>query len=74
MSTQKVQILNALRETRGGVCLADLPTHLNYTLRNRISELRSEGWMIESLPCKIHRHASSVRRYRLTTPTQGVLL
>ena len=33
--------------------------------RNRISELRADGWTIETVRCDLHSHDSNVVQYRL---------
>lgn len=65
--TQKRRVLLLLRAFgERGVCLADCPGDLSYTMRNRISELRADGFTIAGAVCRTHRHPSAVQRYTLT--------
>lgn len=76
--TQRETVLEALRAagTRG-LCISDMG-QIDWTavltMRNRISELRASGVDIESFPCRIHQHRSSVARYRLAPAGQLELL
>lgn len=64
--TQKRRILALLRMAGpAGVCISNVPTELAYTARNRVSELRREGFEIEGSPCRVHNHHSAVSRYVL---------
>ena len=73
--TQRQTVLEALHEAGArGICIGDPPLDVAYTTRNRISELRASGVDIESFPCKIHQHRSSVARYRLAPAGQLALL
>lgn len=67
--TYKEAVLNLLRR-RGqqGACVSDMPEHIAYTSRNRVSELIRDGHRITKRRCKVHNHASSVMRYYLETP------
>jgi hypothetical protein len=49
----------------GGICISDLPLELSYAARNRIGELRREGYAINSSTCHRHKHRSAVARYVL---------
>lgn len=65
--TQKQRILLALRQSPSGVCVSDIDSDLSYTLRNRASELRRDGYPVVSRPCRMHKHRSrTVARYSLT--------
>lgn len=71
--TLLTRVLNALRMAGDrGLCVADVPIDVGYTLRNRLSELRAGGHHIEARPCRAHRHRGGVLRYRLLpTPPPG---
>lgn len=63
--TQRELVLQALRSAgERGVCLADVPLDLGYTLRNRVASLRHE-YTIESERCRVHAHDGPVSRYWL---------
>ena len=71
-STLRGRVLTALRVAGDrGVCLAELDGDLSYTARNRVAELRAAGHLIETEPCRQHRHRGGVRRYRLVVPQRG---
>lgn len=68
MSSQRELVLDALRRAGAeGICLAELPTALSYTARNRIGTLRAEGHNIHGERCNVHRHNGPVYRYYLVT-------
>jgi len=64
--SQRETVLRLLREHPTGICVADVPPEIAYTLRNRISELHAHGHPIVSRVCRQHKHGSAVRRYSLT--------
>jgi hypothetical protein len=74
--TQRETILQALRDAGDrGICvsdLADVDWTVVLTARNRVSEMRRSGIVIESEVCKVHAHRSSVARYTLR-PKAGQL-
>lgn len=65
-------MLAALRSAgERGLCISDMERidrTAVLTMRNRLSELRASGVAIESERCQIHKHRSSVARYRLVPP------
>jgi hypothetical protein len=66
--TQREAVLKALRKhPKRGLCIADLPLELGYCARNRVSELRRDGWQIVSETCRVHKHGGPIARYRLVT-------
>ena len=70
--SQKEIILGELKHH--SLCVSDLPDHLSYTLRNRVSELRRDGVDIRSERCRVHRHRAAVVRYALVSkPVQETL-
>lgn len=75
--SQREIALYALRTAgQNGVCLfdiAELDPNMPYRYRNVISELRASGVAIESERCQIHKHRSSVARYRLAPVGQMAL-
>lgn len=75
--TQRELILQELRRAGdAGVCITDLgrvDQTVVLTARNRISELRRDHVAIESEPCHVHKHRSSVSRYRLAQVGQRSL-
>ena len=73
--TQHERILAALRQAGArGLCVADVPETLGYTMRNRVSELRRSlsGETIVSERCRVpeHHHKATVSRYWLVTVGQ----
>ena len=64
IKTQKSRVLTALCDL-DSLCLADVDVDLSYTLRNRISELRDDGYTIEGDRCRRHDHRGPILRYRL---------
>jgi hypothetical protein len=62
--TQKDRVLEALMDHES-ICLADVAFDLSYTLRNRVAELRRDGYTIEGAQCRWHDHHGPVLRYRL---------
>lgn len=64
--TQKRRVLALLRMAgAAGICIANVPLDLSYTARNRISELRHEGYVIDDAVCRFHKHRGAVARYTL---------
>lgn len=64
--SQKLRILTLLRAAaERGICISNVPLDLSYTARNRIGDLRKEGYVIESAPCRVHHHRAAVARYFL---------
>ena len=54
-----------------GVCIHDLAKidpFIPYRARNYVSEMRRDGHNIASEVCRVHKHRSSVARYRLILP------
>lgn len=72
--TQKDRVLHFLRMFPEGICVTMLPTDLSYTARNRVCELRHDGFKIESKPCKQHAHQGSVVRWRLSAKPEQLVL
>lgn len=71
--TLRSRALAALRAAGDrGVCVADVERDLAYTLRNRVSELRSEGHRIVAVRCRAHRHRSTAARYVLAASPTAV--
>jgi len=74
--TQKQRVLRYLQQ--GSICVADVPLDLGYAMRNRIGDLRRDGFNIHSELCRVHAHSGPISRYwlkeapasRLTT-TEG---
>jgi len=64
--TQKQVVLRLLREHPEGICVADVPREVAYTLRNRCSELSHEGHAIVVRRCRFHTHKAAVVRYSLS--------
>ena len=62
--TQKQKVL-AWLQNQPSVCIADLPLELGYCARNRIGDLRRDGYDIRGERCTRHSHAGPVFRYRL---------
>ena len=64
--TQKRRVLALLRMGgEAGICINNVPMDLAYTYRNRVSELRADGYAIESATCRVHNHKAAVARYVL---------
>ena len=71
--TQRELILIVLRDHPEGVCIEDVGRVDPYavlTARNRISELRADGFDIRSQRCRVHAHRSTVSRYFLVVPAE----
>lgn len=64
--TQKKRVL-ALLVIAGadGACISNAPHDLAYTFRNRVAELRADGYTIDGARCNAHNHRSGVLRYVL---------
>lgn len=63
--TQKERVLELLRESGPyGLCASHMYSNCLPNGRNRIMELRKEGWCISSSPCQ-DEHVASFFRYRL---------
>jgi hypothetical protein len=65
--TQKERVLEALMD-HDSICLADVDFDLSYCMRNRISELRDDGYAIEGEQCRRHAHRGPILRYRILLP------
>lgn len=66
MASQRELVLSALRTAGSrGICLADVPLELSYTLRNRIGEIRRQGKDVRSELCRVHAHDGPIARYTL---------
>jgi hypothetical protein len=64
--SQRESVLAALRTAGSrGICLADVPLEVSYTLRNRVSELRRQGTDVRSELCRVHAHDGPISRYTL---------
>ena len=61
--TQKQRVLRYLQ--RGSICVADVPLDLGYAMRNRIGDLRRDGFNIHSELCRAHNHQGPISRYYL---------
>ena len=74
--SQKSEVLELLRYGGDqGLCLAGAPVDLAYTLRNRVSELRRDGYDIRGERCTRHAHKGPILSYRLVTaPVQMALI
>ncbi len=63
-ATTRQFVIDQLRE--GYACANVFYKHAYPTARNRIGELRAEGWIIETVRyCTWHYHAGNVVAYRL---------
>lgn len=49
----------------GTACADTFYRDMRPTARNRISELRADGWVIATIRCDLHEHDRRVVRYRL---------
>jgi hypothetical protein len=64
--SQKDRVHALLRMAgEAGLCIAEMPLAISYSARNRISDLRREGVVIDGATCRVHKHRAAVRRYVL---------
>lgn len=67
MKPRTARLLTLLESGRW-VCGDDLALEgIGWRFGARIHELRQDGYMVESRPCKAHPHTSRVGAYRLET-------
>lgn len=62
-SKMREYVIDHLRN--GTACANTFYSDARPTARNRISELRADGWTIETIRCNLHHHDSHVVLYRL---------
>ena len=74
--SQKDTVLAMLRTRDEGVCGDQFLANYLYTYRNRVGELRDEGYDIATIKCPYrpaHTHTKQLATYRLYEPPRASL-
>jgi len=69
---QSRRVLNVLRVSAPGwACLRDFGSDA-HVARNRISEMKAAGWVIDTRRCRRHNHEGQVAEYKLAPSSVAV--